>query len=170
MNRWDERYSKQEQVDATPAPLLVQAVADEPPGRALDLACGPGRNALHLAALGWQVTAVDYSSVAIDMVRRRDPRIDARAADLEAGEFAIAPDSYDLICVFFYLQRNLFDAIRKGVRNGGLFAGSIHLPGKQRNPLYVMQPGELRSLFADWTMLRCEESDQAEIVVRKPSA
>lgn len=169
MNRWDERYSKQEQLDSTPAPLLVQAVIAEPRGRALDLACGPGRNAHYLAGLGWQVTAVDYSSIAIEMLRVGHAEIDAQVADLEAGEFAIAPNSYDLICVFFYLQRNLFDGIREGMRDGGLFVGSIHLQGEQRNPEYVMQPGELRSLFGGWTILHYSESDQAEIIVRKPA-
>ncbi|MEO7649123.1 MAG: methyltransferase domain-containing protein [Bryobacteraceae bacterium] len=170
MNRWDERYSKQEHVDAIPAPLLIHAVEVEPVGRALDLACGPGRNSLYLAGLGWQVTAVDYSKVAIGMLRGRDPRIDARVADLEAGGFSIAPHSYDLICDLFYLQRNLFSEIRIGVRKGGLFVGAIHLPGERRNPSYVLQPGELRSVFADWKILHYGETDHAEIITRKPQS
>jgi SAM-dependent methyltransferase len=44
--------------------------ADLPPGRALDLAAGEGRNALWLAERGWTVTAVDFSGVALDRARR----------------------------------------------------------------------------------------------------
>ncbi|WP_138910038.1 class I SAM-dependent methyltransferase, partial [Streptomyces chryseus] len=56
------------------------------PGRALDLGCGPGRNALHLASLGWEVDAVDLSPRAIAWAEERarevgaDVRVDARAA------------------------------------------------------------------------------------------
>jgi SAM-dependent methyltransferase len=48
-------------------PLLVEGL---PPGRALDLACGEGRNALWLAAQGWQATGVDFSPVALERGRR----------------------------------------------------------------------------------------------------
>src|SRR5438067_11196563 len=98
-----------------------------PPGRALDLACGAGRNALYLATLGWQVTAVDSSAVAISILRERAAglapgfSVDARVADLEAGGFTIAPASFDLILDFFYLQRDLFPHIREGLPPGGVF-------------------------------------------------
>jgi SAM-dependent methyltransferase len=67
---WDEHYSHPDHVDLAPEPLLVQAADLLPPACALDLASGPGRNALHLARLGWQVTAVDSSAVAIGLLRR----------------------------------------------------------------------------------------------------
>ena len=54
---WDERYAATELVwSAAPNQFVEEALADLPPGRALDLACGEGRNARWLAALGWQVT------------------------------------------------------------------------------------------------------------------
>jgi 2-polyprenyl-3-methyl-5-hydroxy-6-metoxy-1,4-benzoquinol methylase len=49
---------------------LVEEVAGLAPGRALDLACGEGRNALWLAGKGWQVTAVDFSAVGLEKARR----------------------------------------------------------------------------------------------------
>jgi len=157
---WDEHYSNPDHVDLIAEPLLVQAADLLPPGRALDLACGPGRNALHLARLGWQVTAVDSSAVAMGLLRQRARGlpIDARRADLERGEFAIAADSYDLICDFFYLQRDLFAAIREGVKLGGVFAGAIHLfddapASRPRNPDFLMHPGELRREFDGWKVV-----------------
>ena len=168
---WDEHYSNPGNLDFTAAPLLVQAVEALPPGHALDLACGHGRHSLYLARLGWRVTAVDASAVALRVLRRnvQDLPIEVCQADLENQGFAIQPDRYDLVCDFFYLQRDLFPAIRAGVRPGGAFVGAIHLNGTFR-----LDPGELRAEFADWKILYYSESGEpgrsrqtAKIIARK---
>ena len=155
---WDRHYSDPANVELAPASLLVEAADLLKPGRALDLACGAGRNALYLAGLGWQVTAVDRSAVGIRLLRERAAGLDVEAhlVDLEAGEFAIAPEAYDLVCDFYYLQRDLFPAIRAGVRPGGVFAGAIHLAAGK----YALQPGELRELFAGWKILFYSEAQE----------
>src|SRR5512142_713246 len=60
--RWDTQISP---------PELLRFVDENPPGRALDLGCGTGTNALTLAKAGWQVTGVDYAWRAIALSRRR---------------------------------------------------------------------------------------------------
>ena len=68
---WDRRYRGTELVwTAQPNRFLVQELGELPPGRALDLGSGEGRNAVWLAEGGWRVTAVDFSSVALDKARR----------------------------------------------------------------------------------------------------
>ncbi len=68
---WDERYAGAEQVwSLEPNRFVAAEVADLPPGDALDLACGEGRNAIWLARRGWRVTAVDFSQVAVERGRR----------------------------------------------------------------------------------------------------
>jgi SAM-dependent methyltransferase len=65
-DEWDSRYRGSELVwGAKPNRWVEQEAAALPPGQALDLACGEGRNALWLAGRGWQVTAVDFSAEAI---------------------------------------------------------------------------------------------------------
>src|SRR5580700_8036835 len=96
LHGWDERY-REHPGDERPTPLLARTAGDLVPGRALDLACGAGRNALWLASLGWHVTAVDGSNVAIEILSARNPAIDARVADLEKHQYVIEPDSWDLI-------------------------------------------------------------------------
>lgn len=152
---WDHYYSDAANVDRSPSPLLVQAAELLPAGKALDLACGAGRNAIYLARLGWRVTAVDASSVAIARLQElaRGLEIDARVADLEQGEFTIERDAYDLICDFYYLQRDLFPAIREGLRPGGTVAAAIHLEGS-----FALSPGELRQEFAGWKILFYSEA------------
>ena len=155
---WDERYRAQPGFDRPPEPLLVSTAGELAPGRALDLACGTGRHALYLARLGWRVTAVDGSEVAVAELRRQAAglEIDARTANLEAGEFVIEPDGYDLICDFFYLDRRLFPQIRAGVKPGGLFVGILHrfdgTPGR-----YLLESGELREEFTGWKILYYSE-------------
>jgi len=63
---WDKRYASAENLwSAKPNRFLVAEVEHLEPGRALDLACGEGQNAIWLATHGWDVTGVDYSEVAI---------------------------------------------------------------------------------------------------------
>src|SRR6516164_2148443 len=125
---WDERYrtaaGPKEDLEAAPVPLLMRVAKGLPPGNALDLACGAGRNALWLAGLGWKVTAVDGSTAAVDILRRRATErrlgIDALVADLEKGEFKIKPSDWDLIAICYYLQLDLIELAKQGVRPGGL--------------------------------------------------
>ena len=64
---WNDRWREREQQGrGEPNRFLVEAVVGLEPGTALDLAAGSGRNAVWLAGLGWSVTAVDWSDVAID--------------------------------------------------------------------------------------------------------
>ena len=163
---WDQHYSDEANFDFTPSPLLVEVADMLIAGRALDLACGAGRNAIYLAQLGWRVTAVDASSAAIRLLRAKAPAIDARVANLETGEFKIEPHAYDLICDFHYLQRDLFPAIRNGVRPGGTFVGAIHLAGAGRRT-FVLNPGELRNEFAGWKILYYSEAAEARIIARR---
>jgi SAM-dependent methyltransferase len=69
---WDARYAAAPDLvwSREPNRLVARELADLPPGRAIDLAAGEGRNALWLAQRGWRVTAVDFSAVAIDRGRR----------------------------------------------------------------------------------------------------
>lgn len=167
---WDEHYLDSAKVDFTPEPLLVLAADLLPAGKALDLACGAGRNALYLAGLGWRVTAVDRSPAALRLLRERaalSGGIDVRRADLNRGEFPILPDSYDLICDSLYLQRDLFESIRNGTRPGGVFAGVILLQQPDRDARFRLAPGELRREFESWKILYYSETDAARILARK---
>ena len=168
---WDEHYAQAGSPDWTPSPLLAELAEWVRPGRALDLACGAGRNAVYLAGLGWDVVAVDSSREAIRIVEQQAAaaghRLDARVADLESGAFLIEPDGYDLICDFFYLERALFPQIRRGVRPGGLFAAEIHVRDEKPHR-FVLEPGELRREFAGWKILYYSEAARAG--QRRPSA
>lgn len=107
---WDERYAGTELVwSSGPNRFVEDEVAGLPPGRAVDLAAGEGRNALWLAEQGWQVTAVDFSAVGLDKGRRvlaaheraRDLRVDWVHHDVLT--YDPGPVGYDL-ALLAYLQ------------------------------------------------------------------
>ncbi len=69
---WDNRYAAAEQVwSVEPNQFVAAELAGLTPGRAVDLACGEGRNAIWLADRGWTVTGIDFSEVAVDRARSR---------------------------------------------------------------------------------------------------
>ena len=168
---WEKHYAQAAEIDFTPAPLLIEAVEMLPPGRALDLASGPGRNALYLASLGWSVVAVDSSAAAIRILRERAAAarlsVETHVADLESGAFRIEPGAYDLICDFFYLQRDLFPGMKEGVRAGGLVVAEIHLRDDQPHQ-FVLEPGELWAEFHGWKILSYSEGSRE--ARKRPSA
>lgn len=162
---WEEHYAQAAELDFTPAPLLIEAAELLPPGRALDLASGPGRNALYLAGSAWSVVAVDSSPAAIRALRERAAAlrlsVETHVADLESAGFRIEPGGYDLICDFFYLQRDLFSQIKEGVRPGGVVVAEIHLRDDQPHR-FVLEPGELWAEFHGWNVHSYSESRHSE--------
>lgn len=103
---WNRRYTGSELLwTAEPNRFLVAEAAELPPGRALDLACGEGRNAVWLAERGWRVTGVDFSEVALEKARaladERGVEADWVLADLL--EHRPEPGAFDLV-ILFYLQ------------------------------------------------------------------
>jgi SAM-dependent methyltransferase len=149
-------------------PLLIETASKLKPGQALDLACGTGRNAIWLAEHGWKVTAVDRTPITI-------PAVDTHIADLEKHQFLIAEASWDLIVVSLYLQRDLFEPIKRGLKPGGVALVIVLLaePGHQQSRFSV-QPGELAKYFEGWEILHYYEGKSthhravAEIVATKP--
>jgi len=101
---WDRKYASGDLLwGAKPNRVLVTEAAELAPGRALDLACGEGRNAVWLAERGWSVVAVDFSEVAIGKARSRaaDAGVDVRFVCADLIELVPEPIAYDLVLVLF---------------------------------------------------------------------
>jgi len=114
---WDERHAAREPIESPePDPTLVDEIGALRPGRALDLGSGDGRNAIWLAGQGWQVTAVDFSEVALDRGRAlataRGVQVEWQLADLL--EWSPGARRFDLVTLFF-----------------------IHLPPDERRDVYA---------------------------------
>lgn len=108
---WDARYSGADLVwSSTPNVFVEEIVGPMPPGRALDVAAGEGRNAVWLAERGWDVTATDFSAVGLrraeEVAARRLGGAGLRVVVADALAPAPAPEGgggYDLV-LFCYLQ------------------------------------------------------------------
>ena len=103
-DHWDRKYAETEQLWAiAPNRSFAAEAADLSAGRALDLACGEGRHAVWLAERGWEVTAVDFSNVAIARACARaameQVEVDFRCADLL--DFVPEREAFDLVLVLF---------------------------------------------------------------------
>lgn len=102
---WDDRYAATDLVwSAGPNQFVAEHVGPLPSGRALDVACGEGRNAVWLAEHGWDVVGVDFSGVAIEKARRiaeaREVVVDWRVGDV-TDPGVLADEAFDLIVVAY---------------------------------------------------------------------
>ncbi len=102
---WDARYAGTELVwSAEPNRFVAEVLGGRPPGTAVDLACGEGRNAVWLAQCGWTVTGVDFSAVALEkaahLAEARGVRVEWVLADATTW---VRPQPVDLVVVA-YLQ------------------------------------------------------------------
>jgi tellurite methyltransferase len=169
ISEWDEKHGQQGDRNDQPSTILGELLPLLPVGAALDLACGTGRNALLLAARQ-AVTAVDSSTVALDVAERhaqraslpvsRGARIGAAKsglhlvqADLESSE--IASGDFSLIVCIKYLQRSLFREIEKALAPGGMLLFETYTKAQlafaagPQNPEYLLDPGELQTAFPE---------------------
>ena len=101
---WNRRYAGVDSLwSAKPNRFLVAEVEALEPGRALDLACGEGQNAVWLASLGWDVTAVDYADVAvakgIERATRAGVAVDFQVRDLL--DYLPEARTFDLVLILY---------------------------------------------------------------------
>jgi SAM-dependent methyltransferase len=169
---WDERYRSSQQVWSGKAnPQLVAEVADRRPGRALDVGCGEGADAIWLAQRGWTVVAADISSVAVERGAQHvldiDPAASARIEWRQADLLTRPPeaDSFDLVSAqFMHLppepRTRLFTALVVSVRAGGTLLVVGHHPSdlatgvpRPRMPDLFYTSEEIAGLLDDsWTV------------------
>jgi SAM-dependent methyltransferase len=173
---WDERYRSSGRIwSGNPNPQLVAEVTGRPPGRALDVGCGEGADAIWLAQAGWTVAGIDISGVALERAAQHASDTDAAAAariewcqaDLLAQ--LPEPDSFDLVSAQFIqlppeTRVPLFAALAAAVRDGGMLLIVGHHPsdleaGVPRPPMPELfyTPEEIAaSLDGSWKVRTCE--------------
>ena len=158
---WEDRYRAGERGSSEPSALLVRFASALTPGRALDLGCGAGRNAVWLARNGWSVVGLDNAPTAIEIARGAG--VDARLFDLESGvPLPFDDGSFDLVCAIRFLHRPLFAEAKRVLRHGGTFIGEF-----RKKPPFDIGEEELRELFAEWEIVHVAPS---EIVARAVSS
>ena len=133
--RWDLKYEQGLPSLTEPDPFFISAYGQfvdqsfPNPGVALDLACGLGRHALWLASKNWRVSAVDLSAVAIGKLSQAalglNVKIDLFVGD--AAEYKFEPTRFDLVVLFYHLDRSLFPKMVSALKPGGLLICKMSL-------------------------------------------
>lgn len=152
--KWDERFRAGAYADREhPTALLAELEPSLPRGRALDVACGAGRNALFLAATGRDVDAVDISTVGLERAAHaaaaRGLTLNLYAADLEADPHAaLPPGPYALIVLVRYVHRGILEPLLARLESGGMLLCEQHVDSDAdvvgpSNPAFRMRSNEL---------------------------
>jgi dihydroneopterin aldolase len=162
--------------DAAPAQFLKDCLPLLPRGRALDIACGRGRNALFLASQGFAVEAIDRDEQALaelnsGAAQQNLTSITVHAIDLEDGARPpdIPADRHDVVLGFFYLYRPIFPALLKALKPGGVlvyetFLIDNHLRHQHpRRKEFCLGRNELLDLARGLRILHYDEGEHADV-------
>ena len=183
---WDKKYSERSHSSLEPDPFLVSAYDEflfgTSPGLALDVSGGVGRHSIWLAQRGWRVKLLDISEVGVKQAEENAKRtgtassIATEIRDLNTMH-DLGREQYDLVLVFFYLQRELFPALLDAIKPGGILIYKTYtteqknFAGGPSHPMFLLQPNELLHAFPSLRVLHYHETIQergvAELVARK---
>ena len=184
INKWNRKYRDNPTLSpgaADPELLAYQALFPTQ-GLALDLACGTGSNSLLLARLGLDVVAIDGAAEGLKQLGKYaladglQGQIKCVEADLD--EYILPVSSFDLVVVVRYLDRNLFSAIEKALKPGGLllyktFNQNMLKLNSGFNVAYTIETQQLIEAFSGFEVLKENTRDvdaiHAFLIARKPA-
>ena len=168
--KWNAKYGSSACLAGRePAPWLVDhANLLTGKGQALDIAMGEGRHALFAASLGYDVLGIDISDVGIaraeSLARENKLTIRTQVADLD--HYPIEENTYDLILCFYFLNRHLFEGIRKGLKPGGVLIFETftvdYLQYSRFRREWVLEKNELMGAFPGLSVLDYREVDEPD--------
>ena len=169
--KWDARYAEGAYSGRNhPSDLLRKYVAQLASGKALDLACGAGRNALFLAGRGWAVDAIDVSTVGLGRAQAAADaaglKINWLCQDLLMDPVLPAQD-YQLIIMFRFVAPQLLKTLPFSLAPGGMLMVEEHMvwPTPVTGPTsnrFRVAPGSLQNLFPDMDVVVETEGEVPE--------
>ncbi len=178
--KWNQKYQADEYISGKgPCEWLAEnASLLTGKGKALDIACGEGRNAVYAASLGYDVLGIDISEAGVQktqaLAKEKNCSIDTLVTDLDDFEFS--ENTFDLVMCFNFLDRRLFSGIRKTLKPGGLVFYETfnrdHLKHTSFKREWVLEYNELLEQFKNFRVLRYREVNRdekgfASLVARK---
>lgn len=156
--KWDEKYRKKsELLRPRDASVNIKKFVERSTGaKALDLACGAGRNTIYLAKQGYEVDALDIAAIALEALTVEAHReevtslVNAQLSDLDS--FSPDSESYELIIMMNFLDRALIERVKEGLKREGLFIVETYMNDliNEKRDSHVenlLKKEELRSIF-----------------------
>ena len=146
-----------------PNTFLVEAMKGIPPGgKALDVGAGMGRNAIHLAGLGWDVTGIDLSAkgLAVMQANAEKAGLKVRTVKTSYEDFDFGKERWDLVAMILSWapveETGFLKRLKASIRPGG-YVVFEHVIQRTLNPfppgVHAPAPGALRDLFRDFEIL-----------------
>jgi SAM-dependent methyltransferase len=164
-NKWNQRYAEGSYHKNNPVTLVEDWLPGLPVGRALDVACGAGRNAILLAQAGYQVDAIDISREGLNLGRQNAENhgLGINWIEQDLDEPYQFDTDYDLIIVMWYVNLGLISRLCDCLAPGGYLVCQEHLLTDQdvigpNSSNYRVAPGELRKAVSGVDVLLYEES------------
>lgn len=164
LDKWNRRYSEDSYHKNNPVTLLVDWLPKLPVGRALDVACGAGRNSLLLAQAGFQVDAIDISPVGLELagVKAEDQGLSINWIEQDLDQAYPFDNNYDLIVIMWYVNPGLIRQLCECLTSNGYLLVEEHLITDQQviGPVstnFRVAPGELRGAVAGLEIIHYEE-------------
>lgn len=119
---YNQLYAAPPEFNTRPNQLLVDATEGLPPGQALDVGMGQGRNSLHLARKGWTVTGFDVAEVGLQKARQQAAVAGLRITAVHASgeEFDFGHDRWDLIAIIYAIEKRSVHRVRDALKPGGI--------------------------------------------------
>lgn len=160
------------------SPILINALKYIKRGLVLDIGCGQGKETIYLANKGFDVVALDSSSVAIDQIKeiiKKNKLKNIRAVNSDIIDFEIKKNAYDLILCFnvlYFLEkstaRRIVKKIQEGMKKGGIIAMSLFTVhdtfyNEQKKHRFYVETNEVRGLFENFEIL-----DYFEGIINEP--
>jgi hypothetical protein len=161
---WEARHAERRDSEREASSFLRRTVHRLPRGRALEVACGAGRNACFLARHGFRVDVIDLAHAGLVAARKRlaagAGSLSAVQADLETH--ALPRTRYQAVLNIRYLQRSQWPGLKRSCVDLGMIVFETFLVdqrtiGHPRNPDFLLARGELAGGFADFEILDYEE-------------
>ncbi len=173
-NKWNQRYAEDNYQKNNPVNLLADWLPGLPVGRALDVACGAGRNALFLAQAGYQVDAIDIS---VEGLKQAAENAEGQGLNINWIEHDLDEPypfdtGYDLIIVMWFVNLELITQLCDCLAPGGHLLCEEHLITDQqvigpRNLDYRVAAGDLRAAVPGLEVLFYEETINTNAVGEK---
>ena len=184
-DKWNQRYSENTYRKGNPVTLLENWISKVPKGRALDIACGAGRNAIFMAEAGFEVDAIDISQTGIAMAREKaeSQGLDINWIAHDLDEPYDFESDYNLIVVLWYVNLPLIMKLCNHLAPGGFLICEEHLVTDEetigpKNPHYRVKTDALREAASALDILYYGETIEgndigepvcsARVVARKP--
>ncbi len=164
-NKWNQRYAEDSYRKGNPVTLIEDWVPNIPIGRALDVACGAGRNAIFLAHAGFDVDALDISRAGLELGRQdaQNQGFDIHWIEHDLDRPYQFETDYDLIVVLWYVNLPLITKLCGSLAPGGYLLCEEHLQTDEevigpQNQDYRVKPGALRDAVSSLEVLFYKES------------